>query len=138
MADDFPTHGGFPLPYRPASQEAVDRILFKLDRVIGQLSDVLRRLGATQQEVSALMSAIDDLEAKVAAQETVEQSAIALLTGIGQELKDALANNDQARIEALSAKIDGDTQNLAAAVSANTPAAPAADAGGTGTQAAAS
>lgn len=70
------------------------------------------------------MAALDDLEAKVAAQETVQQSAITLLNEISAELKDALATGDTARIEALSAKIDSDTQALAAAVTANTPAAP--------------
>ena len=72
------------------------------------------------------MAAIDDLEAKVAAEETVIASAEALLTELNTELKAALAAGDptalEARITALSAKLDTDTSALSAAVAANTPA----------------
>ena len=70
-----------------------------------------------------VMAAIDDLEAKVTAQETVIASTVTLLAELNTELKGALANNDTARIQALTARIDADQQKLAAAVAANTPAA---------------
>jgi hypothetical protein len=90
--------------------------LSKLDIIIaGQ-----QKLLAKQEKT---MADIDDLEAKVTAEEGVEQSAIALLQGLNTELKAALAANDTSRIQALSAKIDSDTQALAAAVAANQPAA---------------
>lgn len=88
----------------------------------------LRRIEATlawvEHKLEKIMAAIDDLEAKVAAEETAVQSAVTLLTELNTELKAALATNDTARLEALSAKIEADTQTLAAAVTANTPAAP--------------
>jgi len=90
----------------------------KIDKILELVIDNNLKLKKMSKEM-------DDLEAKVAAQETVEASAIALLTGIAAELKAALANNDTPRIVALSAKLSTDTQTLADAVSANTPAATA-------------
>lgn len=67
------------------------------------------------------MALLDDLEAKVDAVTSVEQSAITLL----QELSDALkaAGTDPVRLQAIVDKLDADQTALAAAVVANTPAA---------------
>lgn len=70
-----------------------------------------------------MSAALDNLTAKVTAEETVISSAIALITGIKAALDEALAANDTAAIQALSDKIGADTQALADAVTANTPAA---------------
>src|SRR5262249_48803450 len=78
--------------------------------------------GRTRKLLERIMAALDDLEAKVAAQSTVLQSAVTLLTTIGDELRAGIDAKGTARLEALSAKIDNDTQALAAAVSRNTPA----------------
>lgn len=71
------------------------------------------------------MSAIDDLEAKVEAETTVEQGALTAFTTLNQELKDALANNDTARIQAVTQKIDANMQAWSIAMVTNTPAASA-------------
>lgn len=92
--------------------------------VIQLLKQLLAKVDLVITKEGTIMAAIDDLEAKVAAQETVEASAITLLQGLKTELDAALATGDTARLQALSAKIDTDTQALAAAVAANTPAAP--------------
>ncbi len=67
------------------------------------------------------MAAIDDLQAKVTAQTTVIGSAVTLL----QQLKALLdaAGTDPAKLAALSDLIGSNTDALAAAVQANTPAA---------------
>lgn len=70
------------------------------------------------------MSALTDLQAKVAANTSVDQSAITLLQGLKQRLDDALANNDTAALQQLSADLGSSNDALAAAVSQNTPAAP--------------
>ena len=67
------------------------------------------------------MSALDDLAAAVAAEDTVIDSAITLLTGLKAAL-DA-AGTDPAKLSALSADITAKTAALSAAVTANTPAA---------------
>ncbi len=71
-------------------------------------------------KLEAIMSALDDLTAAVAAEDTVIDSAITLLKG----LKDALdaAGTDPVALAALSADIAAKTTQLSDAVTANTPA----------------
>lgn len=92
--------------------------------VIQLLKQLLAKVDLVITKEGTIMAAIDDLEAKVAAEETVQQSVITLLTELKTELDAALATGDTARLQALSAKIDADTQSLAAAVTANTPTPP--------------
>jgi beta-phosphoglucomutase-like phosphatase (HAD superfamily) len=70
-----------------------------------------------------IMSALTDLQAAVAAENTVIASAITLLNGLKSQLDAAIASGDPAALTALSADIAGQTAALAAAVTANTPAA---------------
>lgn len=81
---------------------------------------VIMLLILSKQE--AIMAAIDDLAKDVAAEDTVIDSAVTLLQGLKAAL-DA-AGTDPAKLAALSADITSKTQALAAAVAANTPAAP--------------
>lgn len=79
---------------------------------------------------NAIQAKIDKLTADVAAETKVEQSAVVLIGGLSQQLKDALAaaktagaSDDQlASFDALDASLSGSTADLAAAVAANTPA----------------
>jgi len=71
-----------------------------------------------------LMSKIDDLQAAVGRNRDAEDSVIALLRGITQQLKDAIASGDPAKLDALVADVDASTAKLAAAVVENTPSAP--------------
>lgn len=71
------------------------------------------------------MASISDVNAAVAAETTVEQSVIALLNGISQQLKDAQASGDPAALDQVVANINANTKALSDAVAANTPAAPA-------------
>jgi len=64
------------------------------------------------------------IQSLVTAEDTVADSVIALLTGLAAQVK-ALQPN-QAAIDALAADITKKTADLTAAVTANTPAAPAA------------
>jgi hypothetical protein len=67
-----------------------------------------------------IMAALDDLQAAVAAEDTVVDSAVALLQGLKAAL-DA-AGTDPVKLSALSADITAKTASLSAAVAANTPA----------------
>lgn len=69
------------------------------------------------------MAAIDDLQAAVAQEDTVIDSAITLIQGIPALI--AAAGTDPAKLQALQADITAKSTALAAAVAANTPAAPA-------------
>jgi len=84
------------------------------------------------QRMATKMTVLDDkltqLESDVTAETTVEQSAVTLLTGISQQLKDIIAAGGDpaaqlARVAAVSAALEASTADLAAAVTANTPAA---------------
>jgi len=70
------------------------------------------------------MSALDDLKTEVARNTSLEQSAVALIQGIAQQLKDALAANDPAALADLTNQLSASADALAAAITANTPAEP--------------
>lgn len=61
------------------------------------------------------------LTEKVTAIETVGDSAIALLNGLKVALDQAIASNDPTAIQALSDRLGAQSEELAAAISANTP-----------------
>ena len=68
---------------------------------------------------------LDDLVAKVTAENTVIDSAVTLLSTLKTELDAAIASGDPAKIQAVSDLITTGQQKLADAVVANTPAVPA-------------
>ena len=67
-----------------------------------------------------IMSALDTLEVEVSETTTVMASAVALLQGLKAKL-DA-AGTDPVKLAALSEALDTNTNALAAAITANTPA----------------
>lgn len=69
------------------------------------------------------MATLDDIKAKVDAETAVVASAVTLLGELSAAIK---ANvNDPVALQALADSIDAQSASLAAAVAANTPAAPA-------------
>lgn len=91
--------------------------------------DVFNLLKTIIEIQEFIMSALTDLQDQVAATVGAEASAVTLIQGIADQLKAALANspasNDPALID-LTAKLHDSAGALAAAVTANTPAAPEA------------
>lgn len=84
--------------------------------------------------VNTLATEITQLQADVAAETTVNQSAVTLISGFAQKLADAIAAaqaaggtpEQLAALDALHTAISNDTASLSAAVAANTtPPAPA-------------
>ena len=69
---------------------------------------------------------ITDLKNEVEQEETVEQSLITLVNGLGAQIKAALPGlsaADQATLDGLLASVTSDSAAMSAAVTANTPAA---------------
>lgn len=94
-------------------------ILAKLDQILSGIHTLLTK-GVTMSK------ALDDLIVQVTKNSEVEASAILLIQGISQQLKDAIANGaDPVKLAELTAQLDNSAQALAAAVAANTPVAPA-------------
>ena len=89
----------------------------------------MRRLDAIEtylrtaiQNQEKIMSALSDLQAAVAAEDTVITSAVTLINGFAAQL--AAAGTDPAALQALTADITAKATALATAVAQNTPAAP--------------
>jgi hypothetical protein len=67
------------------------------------------------------LAALDDLKAQVEANTNIEASAVILIQGIAQQLKDAIAAGDPAALAALADKLKTSATALADAITANTP-----------------
>lgn len=97
-----------------------------------KLDILLQRTNTMNAAVSQLGIEINTLEATVAAEQTVEQSAITLINGFGAQMAAAIATalangatQDQlSALTGLNASIQAKSAALAAAVAANTVAAP--------------
>lgn len=92
-----------------------------LDEFEGHLS-IAHKLDKILANQEKIMSALSDLQAAVSAEDTVIDSAITLLQGLAQALKDA--GTDPVALAALQADIVAKTQSLATAVATNTPTPP--------------
>lgn len=73
-----------------------------------------------------IMSAFDDLTAKVAAVKTVEDSAVALIQGLRDQLAAIASAPTTDQINGLIAQLDANTTPLANAVASGTTAPPSA------------
>lgn len=94
----------------------------QLAALISLLLSMDGKLDLILKKEATEMAAIDDLAVKVARNATVTGSAIVLIQGIKAAL-DA-AGTDPVKLAALGASLDSADDELAAAISANTPSAP--------------
>jgi hypothetical protein len=85
-------------------------------------AQILLQLNQITQGVKSMGIELDALTAQVAQNETVEESALALINGLAAQI--AAAATNPAALTALSASLKTNADALAAAVAANTPAAP--------------
>jgi len=116
--------------------KAVDRLQPAQGSDVGEINQKLEKLLQFAQQEMDEMTQLDDnivaLQQTVAADTTVVQSAVSLINGIAQQIADAVAAAMAAGATAdelksltdLGTSIQGNTQQLADAVQANTPAAP--------------
>jgi hypothetical protein len=91
----------------------------QLDRIESQLKELIAMSTVITANLQALMT-------QVAANTSVEASAVTLIQGIAAQLTAALANSDDAALPALVASLNTSASALGAAVAANTPAPTAA------------
>lgn len=89
----------------------------KLDLLLNLLIQVIRK-------ENYIMATIQDINAAIAAESSVDDSIIALLDGIVQQLKSAQASNDPAALDLVIAGITANTKKIQDAVTANTPVTP--------------
>lgn len=87
-----------------------------------KLDACLAALIILRQEIEKMAKTLADVQADVTAEDSVIDSAVALLQGLAAQV--AALQPNQAAIDALAADIEAKTTALANAVAANTPAAP--------------
>lgn len=93
-----------------------------LNEINSKLDILLQLTRNTNMKENIIMADITALQAAVEQETEVTTSVVTLLTELAAEL--SAANGDQAAIDEVVAKITANADTLAAAVTANTPAAP--------------
>jgi uncharacterized protein YoxC len=82
-------------------------------------------LNLIHTEIQKMSAQLDQLTADVAAEKTVVDSAVVLLDGLTQAIKDlAASGGTPEQFAALAADVEAQTQKLSTAVTANTPTPP--------------
>jgi TolA-binding protein len=152
MPDEETMAGRMGRPYQHTNQDVMDAVhsvgqqIHGVSRQISALQspDLLRAIQSLSQQITDLQkevktmsdtldTEIGNLAANVAQLTTVDDSAVALLNGISQQLAAAIAaaqagGATAAQLQSLNdlnAAVAAKSGDLAAAVTANTPAAPA-------------
>lgn len=87
-----------------------------------KLNEILQKLNLLISKETIIMADLSELQAKVEKNGEVEASAVALLQGLKAAL-DA-AGTDPVKLKELSDSLGAQTDDLAAAIVANTPAQP--------------
>lgn len=87
-----------------------------------KLNQIIELLKEVQRKEAEIMATIEELEQQIRESIAVEQSAVLLIQGFKERLE--AAGTDPEKLAQLKADLDASEQNLAAAVAANTPAAP--------------
>jgi hypothetical protein len=91
--------------------------------ILNLLEKISKQLKTLNRKVNRMSETLDQLATRVAAIEDAGDSVIAILADVKAQLDEALANNDMSAVQALSDRLDAQTQELlAAAAVENTPA----------------
>jgi hypothetical protein len=96
--------------FHPPQDEAITQ---KLDKIISMIE-------AVQRKEEVMSKELDALTVQVQENTEVEASAVVLLQGLAAQIADL--KDDPVALQALSDTLNASADNLAAAVTANTPA----------------
>lgn len=97
----------------------------------GKLDLILDRILSLTEQENLMSAEVDRIKASVTGLTTISQSAVALLTELGNEIR--ARQDDPAALTALANEVDQRKMELAAAITANTPATPSGSGAGGGT-----
>ena len=92
----------------------IENILMAFSR---EALEILRTL---ERNAKLMSTAMEDLQREVAEATAVSESAVALIGGLAQQIRDL--KDDPAKLEELASRLDASSNALAAAVAANTVA----------------
>lgn len=112
----FGTQAAFSQAVQKAVQAAIGPQLTRIEAALNALK-------------GSVMPTLDDVLTEVTRNTSVTQSAVTLLQSLGQQLQAALANGDTAKVQQILSAMQANDNSLAAAITANTPAAPAPSGG---------
>lgn len=85
---------------------------------------ILQKLGVVIQKEIDMAGELDALKGEVSRNTDVDQSAIVLLNGLSAKIQELINNgSNPADLQALADSLKGSSDSLAAAITANTPAA---------------
>lgn len=87
-----------------------------------KLDAILTIVTNLQRSIIPMTAALDRIRQEVAESRAVTQSAITMISGLAAQILEL--KDDPVALEALAADLDAQQQALAAAITANTPAAP--------------
>ena len=99
-------------------------LLQTLDMFNERLASIEAKLDSITRRAKAMSLVLDNLKAQVARNTSLEQSAIALIQGLAQQIRDAAG--DPAALAELATNLETSATSLSDAFVANTPAAPPA------------
>jgi len=97
----------------------------KQDAILQNQSDIIEQQHLILKLISIMNTALQNLQNEVGNNTDLQQSAISLIQGLAQQIKDNA--DDPVAIKALADQIHSNSAALAAAIAANTPAAPPAN-----------
>jgi hypothetical protein len=100
---------------------------FNLFAIPQRLAAMHEQLLIITTRLTTMSAPLDTLIDRVTAIETVGDAAITLLAGLKTQLDEAIASADADALAALSDRLGAQANELAAAITANTPAAPLMD-----------
>jgi chromosome segregation ATPase len=86
---------------------------------VSALGAVIETLARIERKVDAMSIELDNLTREVTEIGTTVDSAVTLITGLAQQIRDL--QNDPVALAALANSLDAKANELAAAVAANTP-----------------
>lgn len=92
----------------------------RLTHLAAQNDRILHKLDRAQEQETRMSTNLEAITSAVESNTTVDESAIVLLNQIAGQLE--AFKNDPIEIQALADQLNGESQKLAAAVAANTPA----------------
>lgn len=87
-----------------------------------RLDDIIRLLNRIDRKENRIMADLTALTTEVSENADAVDSAVVLIGGLAQQIRDLAT--DPAALQALADELDSKTNELSAAVAANTPAAP--------------
>jgi hypothetical protein len=94
----------------------IDQLIVQLQLLNVNISNLVQ---AVTKEGALMSEATDNLTAAVQRETTVQSSAIALIQGLADQIKQA--STDPAQVQALADQLNQNADALAQAVTANTP-----------------